>query len=422
LGGVVQWSQSPYIGGGTRTDLLPLYLYEGDRFFLRSNQFGVKLWQPDDSQRMELFIRHRLEGYPEDHRPEALDGMKVRNTGVDLGVRYRLQQGAATWSASAMHDIGSQSNGSELRVDYAWTWQRGRWTLQPGAGIAWRSANLNNYYFGVNADEATSERPAYYAGAGFDTSVSLYASYQILRNWRLLGGVASVWHSREINDSPIVRDGAKPAFTLGAVYDFGSRQVVWNESDAVTYWKLFYGRAAGDGCHMANIITLSCTSLDHENPPAVTGLQVGRPFVTALNGWPLDFTGYVGVVHHDEMGLQTDGWQIDAFMKAYYYGFPWRRVVQTRIGMGFGLSYAERVPYAEVASQAVRERNTSRLLNYLDPTIDVNIGDIFRSERLRKTWFGLGISHRSGIFATSKLLGNVDGGSNYIYAYVETGL
>jgi hypothetical protein len=29
-------------------------------------------------------------------------------------------------------------------------------------------------------------------------------------------------------------------------------------------------------------------------------------------------------------------------------------------------------------------------------------------------------SHRSGIFGTSQLLGNVNGGSNYIYCYIES--
>jgi outer membrane protein len=41
---------------------------------------------------------------------------------------------------------------------------------------------------------------------------------------------------------------------------------------------------------------------------------------------------------------------------------------------------------------------------------------------LRETYVGLGVSHRSGIFGTSQLLGNVNGGSNYIYAYVETSI
>ena len=107
-------------------------------------------------------------------------------------------------------------------------------------------------------------------------------------------------------------------------------------------------------------------------------------------------------------------------MKAFYYGFPWSHRVNTRIAMGFGISYSNHVPWTEVVSQERRERPTSKLLNYLDPTIDVNVGDIFGSESWKKTYFGLGISHRSGIFASSRLLGSVNGGSNYIYAYLES--
>ena len=79
-------------------------------------------------------------------------------------------------------------------------------------------------------------------------------------------------------------------------------------------------------------------------------------------------------------------------------------------------------PSPEVTSQARRERPTSKLLNYLDPTIDISLGDLFGNKDWKQTYFGLGISHRSGIFASSRLLGSVDGGSNYIYAYLETSL
>jgi outer membrane protein len=113
---------------------------------------------------------------------------------------------------------------------------------------------------------------------------------------------------------------------------------------------------------------------------------------------------------------------VDAYMKAFYYGFPWSHRVNTRFGFGYGVSWANRVPYTEVVSQANRDRPTSKLLNYLDPTIDVNVGDIFGADSWKDTYFGLGISHRSGIFASSRLLGSVDGGSNYIYAYLEKSL
>jgi hypothetical protein len=44
----------------------------------------------------------------------------------------------------------------------------------------------------------------------------------------------------------------------------------------------------------------------------------------------------------------------------------------------------------------------------------------FPVRSLRETYFGFGVSHRSGIFGTSQLLGNVDGGSNFVYSYIES--
>jgi outer membrane protein len=118
--------------------------------------------------------------------------------------------------------------------------------------------------------------------------------------------------------------------------------------------------------------------------------------------------------------LQPDFWQINAYFKAYYYGFPWDARVRTRLGWGVGLSYARRVPFVEQRDQAARGRVTSRLLNTFDPTADINLGDLLRVQRLRETYLGVGVSHRSGIFGVSQVFGNVNGGSNYIYGYVET--
>ena len=56
----------------------------------------------------------------------------------------------------------------------------------------------------------------------------------------------------------------------------------------------------------------------------------------------------------------------------------------------------------------------------LDPSIDVSVGDLFGVRTLRDTYFGFGVSHRSGIFGASQLFGNVNGGSNYIYSYIES--
>src|SRR5882672_10673419 len=84
-----------------------------------------------------------------------------------------------------------------------------------------------------------------------------------------------------------------------------------------------------------------------------------------------------------------------------------------------GIAYAQSVPFVEARDQGARGRNTSKLLQYLDPTVDFSVGDLFGSRDLRETYFGLGVSHRSGMFGMAQIFDNVNGGSNYIYTYVE---
>jgi len=420
LGAILRVEASPYVDGGSRTDLLPLYLYEGERFFLRAGRAGFKLAE-DERQRLDLFLGRRLEGFSEHKVPASLAGMDPRNSSMDLGLAWRYRQRWGSVRATLTHDVGRESRGTELLAGYSRRWDFGRWQLRPDVSVAWRDARLNDYYYGVEAHEARVGRPAYLPGSGVDLTLGLVASYRVLDNWRLLGGVSATWLDEDVRESPIIADRVQLAAFVGAMYDFGSPSVLWADRTEPLIVKIFYGLATADTCHMARIMTLRCASIDRDNPGRIVGMHIGRPFLERINGWPLDVHGYVGVLNRDERGRQSDGWQIDAYMKAFYYGFPWSHLVETRFGFGFGFSWANRVPWHEVDSQRRRERPTSRLLNYLDPSIDVNLGDILGSNRWRRTYVGVGISHRSGIFGSSRLLGNVDGGSNYIYTYLEAG-
>nr|MDP2191705.1 MipA/OmpV family protein [Rhodoferax sp.] len=419
LGFAVRAEQSPYVGGGTRYDLLPLYLYEGKRVFLHGSRAGLKLLD-DGTQRVDLFLDQRFEGYADDRIPPSLAGMAERGSGLDAGVSYRYRQPWGTLQAEFLQDAASFSKGSELRLSYAYDWRSGRLALRPSLTVAARSARLNNYYYGVRPGEATATRPAYEPGSGINTTLGLYATYELSEGWRLLGGVTRTFLDDKVKASPIVGKSAQTGVFLGAAYDFGTYKGNWAQESSPTYFKLLYGKSTEDGCHLARIITLRCASTAKVNSTRITGVQVGKPFIEQLNGWPLDIVGYIGLLQHDDRGLAPNGLQIDAFMKAYYYGFPWSERVKTRLGLGIGVSLAQRAPYAESSSQAARGRSTSRLLNYLDPSIDFSLGDLIGRPGLKDTYLGFGVSHRSGIFGSSRLLGNVNGGSNYIYTYIET--
>jgi outer membrane protein len=247
--------------------------------------------------------------------------------------------------------------------------------------------------------------------------LGVYGTYQLSRGWRLIGGAGVTVLDRDIADSPIVERGVLPTGFLGAAYDFGSYKKPGDDSSPL-YIKALYGLSSD--CRLQQIMVFACTNTDTPDGTSIAAVELGKPFAERVNGWPVDFVGYLSLLRHFENGRQSDSWQFNAYIKGFFYGFPWSHRVKTRIGLGVGFSYAERVPYDEARDQAEENKTTSKLLNYLDPTIDFSIGDLVRSKRLEETFLGLGVSHRSGMFGTSQLFNNVDGGSNYIYLYVET--
>jgi outer membrane protein len=162
-----------------------------------------------------------------------------------------------------------------------------------------------------------------------------------------------------------VQKSVLPGVYVGAVYDFGGHEREWAKESSPTYFKLLYGKATADGCHLLKIITAQCLSTATVNPTSIAGVQVGRPFIQNLNGWPVDVVGYMGLTYHNDQGMQANGMQLDLFMKAFYFGFPWSDRVKTRLGLGAGVSLAQRVPYIEASSQAANGELGSRLLQYL---------------------------------------------------------
>ena len=415
MGFATRMESSPYRGGGTRHDFIPVYLYEGNYAYLHGYRAGLRLYDEQDS-RFDVFLSHRFEGFPYDKIPASIAGMAERSPGADLGLSFQRNGAWGSVFTEYLHDVSGASGGNELRLGYNYEWKNGPWRVRPQLMLAVRDANLNNYYYGVLPGEATALRPAYQAGSGVNTQLGLYGAYSLTERWRLLAGVSATQWAKGVRNSPIVDNRVQVATNIGLMYDVSPEHAIWPDNNPLIV-KVMYGKATD--CNLINTMRFACASTKTVDNTGISAIHIGRPFIERLNGWPVDVVGYVGLLRHNEQGLQADFWQADAYMKAFYYGFPWSERVRTRLGFGIGVSYAQKVPFVEQRDQTLRGRNSSKILNYLDPSIDFSVGDLFGVRKLSETYLGVGVSHRSGIFGTSQLLGNVNGGSNYIYSYLE---
>ena len=399
VGYVLRWERSTYRGADSAPDEVPLYLYEGEYAYLHGTRFGLKL--KHDDWRFDAFIRYRFEGFTQDHRPDSTVGLTVRQPGYDGGISLRRRTAWGTPYIELLHDVSHGSGGSEARLGYWNEWRRGRLTLKPHVMAAWRDAKLNDFYYGT---------PGYSAGAGVDVQAALYASYAVTESWNLIGALTATRRSSEIGNSPIAEGGTAGEAFIGFLYDFSPKQARWAPDAKPVIVKFLYGNSSD--CNVAQTVELSCTSRHTVDNTDVAALHLGRMLIQNAGGWPVDVAGFVGLQRQLEKSYGNDYWSMMAFFKVYWTKFPWDRYLHTRLGFGAGLSYSEQIGQMEEHDQTRRNRGTWKLLNYLDPSLDVRVA--------RDTYVGVGVSHRSGEFGKSELYGNVNGGSNYIYVSIET--
>ena len=132
---------------------------------------------------------------------------------------------------------------------------------------------------------------------------------------------------------------------------------------------------------------------------------------------PLDFYIKGGLSSFNEGNAPTTSSVYEGviYVKFYYnLDFLENRV---RFGLGEGLSYTSDILWSEYKEADEAQENPSKLLNYLDISVDFDLGKLVRYKPLEETYIGWTLKHRSGVLGLFH--GIVDGGSNYNTISIE---
>jgi len=143
-----------------------------------------------------------------------------RDYAAEAGVELLSDGRWGFLQVNAFHDISGTHNGYELDIDYGIGFRAGRWYLRPSCGLSYKSADLNDYYWGVRPSEASEALPAYEAGAGINTRARLSANYYFSRIWMLALSAEYERLNDEAAGSPIVTDEAVLGYFAGFGYRF----------------------------------------------------------------------------------------------------------------------------------------------------------------------------------------------------------
>lgn len=433
LGVAYSWQDSLFVGEGFRRDFMPTFVYTGKRFFLDTTDFG---WRPVDNSRwqVDLFTSYFIQGY-NDHtffsatgevrdEDDPLKGMERKNA-FEGAIEVTRKTALGRFGVEARHDLNAVHNGAELRAKWARVYRRGAWQVEPWLDVRWLSAEKADYYFGVRDSEATDTRPAHEVGQALGWGAGVAMRYRFRRDHNLTLNLAWREQGSEISASPVIEDSGAPRIEFSYRYEpenlrkprraeEGDYNFFTNNGNA-TALRLAYGCTTETKFNTIVRGEINCGDIDTH----LASVFVGRRISDRLMSLPIEGWLQGGLARRFEGGLQDDFFEVVLGFKAVYRRFPWSKHVETRIGLGQGLSYASSVPALEQQKAVQKGRRQSRLLNFLDFSIDVSVGDILRSRRLQNLFFGFSVHHRSGVFAGADIFDNTYGGSNVNMLHLE---
>ena len=429
LGGGLRMGRDPYIGSPDAEsevplDLIPLYLYEGKWLFAHGTAGGVHFYKNENFS-ISALVQYRFQQLDPSKDP-IFEGLERRQQSLDAGFMMRFGGNWGEFNLQAVTDTLDRHNGKEAQLAYRYTFKRGSWMFSPFVQWGWQDANLGDYYFGVSDAEATPERPAYDVGDSQYMTIGVNTSWQLSDRILLFGNLGFGGLDKAIEDSPLVDDPSFSGAFIGGTYMFGNVLKPAVGEDRVTEWswRVNYGYQA-DGNIVGEIDRGDFSKSTHADTN-IGGFTLAR---LLTDGKRVDYIAKFALFRHFEEGVTTengmftsdsDFWSYNAFIMAMGKGYgKWSGEEWFRWGFGFGMSYAEQVPLAEQSQQEAKGGNTSNFLNYLEMQLDFPLRRIFKAKSMRNCYAGLTVVHRSGIFGTSNILGDVAGGADWITAHLE---
>ena len=424
------WNQSPYIGETSRTDIMPNFIYMGEDFYLNTNEMG---WHAIDNSlwQLDLSTYYLLAGY-NDHtffsdtgetRPED-DPLKGMERSGAFEVRTTLTR-KTDWGRLGLglhHDISHAHDGGGATLSWSKTLRGSGWQVEPWAEANWFSSEKADYYFGVKPEEENADRSAYSLSDTTNVRLGTAFRYSPWKQHHFNLNAGYTHFDSSIKDSPIVDQNG--VFNTSASYRYEFGEMSHSDDGAFNFftnnenpWSLrvAYGCTSDTSLNEILRLGINCEGDGTHLASLFGSRQISETMFTL----PIEVWLTSGIVRRFESDYEGNFWEGVLAFKAIFREFPWSKYVETRFGIAEGLSYAQKIPNIETERAEERDRRTSKLLNYLDFSLDVSIGDILQVESAKSLFIGWSVHHRSGIFASSNLYGNVYGGSNVNTVTIE---
>ena len=207
--------QSPFAGGKESVSISPTRLKHGGG--LRLNGLARTVYrQPKFNVYLGIGLDEWSAGRDDSAALADMDELD-RAINVRAGIATALAGGWVT--AEAAKDLAGAHKGMQAKLRYtANIGGSETHEIRPYVEAQWLSAELTDYYVGVDSHEVIAGRPQYTADADLTLKAGVGYRYRLSENFTFLGGVHATHYGAEISDSPIIDSDLIWKTSVGLAY------------------------------------------------------------------------------------------------------------------------------------------------------------------------------------------------------------
>lgn len=383
---------------GSVATFIPFVFYEGHGpVYFRGLEGGFTFWKPGD-WRFSATGRMRFFDVPVEYQNQ----IQADNFLWGLQARY-VVDGPWLLDLEALSDLEGHE---AFNARMGGKWEQKKSWLKAYFNVQYKTSKFNTHYYGLNLEDADG---------GVELGVGASYLRSIASNFFLFARGEAALLDRPVKDISFVNNDATAQGFLGFGFKNDQTRTTPSVQKAQRYFRLAHGWVTPSS--LANIMKFNAE--DDPDNNQLTTLFYGHPLSDTIVGIPIQ------VYLHSGLGLH---WPVmkDTIMEAivavkFYYTVP--LPVRLKLGVAEGWSWVTDIPFVEDRELREKGYEPSQLLNYLDFSVDLNLGDAFgwlgAEETLDRMWMGYDIHHRSAIFESAQQFGRIKGGSNVQMVYLQ---
>ncbi len=377
---------------------IPFVFYEGDsRFYFRGLETGFTFWKPG-KWKVSAMGRMRFFDIPSDYQ-NAIQGDTFL-----WGVQGRYSF-FGPWHLDL--EVLSDFVGGELanaRVGGAWEYRNG-WTRVYGQA-QYKTSDYNSSFYGLGFEDISD---------GVELGVGASVLHTVSSNFFVFARGEVALLDKSVRSASLTNRDMTAQIFLGTGFKNDRTRKSPSVQESKRYVRLAHGWVTPSS--LSNLF--NGTAAPDPDNHQLTTIFYGHPLSDTFVGLPVQIYLHSGLGWH--WANQKDAIQEVILSVKFYYTVP--LPVRLRLGVAEGWSWASDIPYVEETKLTEKGYDPSQLLNFLDFSVDLNMGDAFgwigARETLNRTWLGYDIHHRSAIFESAQQFGRIKGGGNVQMVYLQ---